>query len=132
MQPTSLSLAASGLFINPLECELHKNRMLVCLTCSVSQAQYLGQSKHSVSVELKPGAADRRFSALCVSSHSRFALWFYVPGKRLLIGNAMCMAPGEYLLSGCRIMRLKHFFAYLLGSGFTLTVDPGEQVPREG
>lgn len=80
--------------------EPHWGRILVCLICTVSQAQCLGQNKPSIN-DLKPGTADRNFSTLCILP-PRFPLWFYVPNNRLLIDNAMHMGPSEYLLSDCQ------------------------------
>lgn len=99
MQPTNLSLAASGLFISPRECELHEGRIFVYLVCSVSQAQYREQSKRSVNIEVELGAVNRYFYTLCVhpsalNFHCSFMLLI-----RLLIDNAVHMGPGEYLLS---------------------------------
>lgn len=102
MQPTNLSMVASGLFVKLQKCELHKGRIFVCLIWSVSQAQYQGQSKHSINIEVKSGAVRRHFNTLCVRCPTQFPLWFYAPDNRLLVNNTMHMGPGEYLLSGCQ------------------------------
>lgn len=76
-------------------------------------------------------AVDRNFSTLCV-------LWFYVPNFHcdflfLITDWWLIMLCTWVLLNICFLIvrrRLKHFFAYLLGSGsgFTFSVYPGEEV----
>lgn len=131
MQRTSLLLAVSWLFISPLECELHKDRIFVDLICSVSQAQYLGQNKPSIN-ELRPGAVDRNFSTLCVYSpipdfHCGFI--FLKADFWLIMLCTWFLANICFLIA--RRMRLKHFFVYLLSSGFTFIVYPGQEVTVE-
>lgn len=131
MQRTSLLLATSWLFVSPLECELHKGRIFVDLICSVSQAQYLGQNEPSIN-ELRPGAVDRNFSTLCVYPPTPD---FYCGFMFLITDFWLIMLCTWFLANICfpiaRRMRLKHFFVYLLGSGFTFIVYPGEEVTIE-
>lgn len=67
MPPTNLSLAASELFIKLQKCELHRGRIFV-LFALYPQAQYQGQSKHSINIEVKSGGqlADILIPSVCI------------------------------------------------------------------
>lgn len=86
----AVSLAASGLFINPLECDKTPCRSyLLCIPHTVPGIEWALNKCWT-----QTRAVDRNFSTVCV-------LWFYVPKNRLLIDNTMHLGPGEYLLSDC-------------------------------